>query len=66
MPATLSYRDGQFLRGGTPHRVLSGSVHYFRVHPEQWRQRMEAVAALGLNTVDTYIAWNFHQQGTGP
>lgn len=66
LPATLGYRDGQFVRSGTPHRVLSGSVHYFRVHPEQWRQRLEAVAALGLNTVDTYIAWNFHQQGDGP
>ncbi|MET0853255.1 MAG: beta-galactosidase family protein [Microterricola sp.] len=65
-PATLGYRDGQFVRDGLPHRVLSGSVHYFRVHPEQWRQRLEAVAALGLNTVDTYIAWNFHQQGAGP
>ena len=63
--ATLSYRDGEFLRNGAPHRILSGSVHYFRVHPEQWRHRLESIAALGLNTVDTYIAWNFHQQGTG-
>lgn len=60
--ALLSYRDGTLLRAGEPHRVLSGSMHYFRVHPAQWRDRLERIAALGLNTVDTYVAWNFHQR----
>jgi len=60
--ALLSYQDGALLRGGEPHRVLSGSMHYFRVHPEQWRDRLERLVALGLNTVDTYVAWNFHQR----
>ncbi len=50
------------LRDGAPHQVLSGSLHYFRVHPAQWRDRLERLAALGLNTVDTYVAWNFHQR----
>ncbi|WP_460632846.1 glycoside hydrolase family 35 protein [Leifsonia lichenia] len=60
--ALLSYQGGALLRGGVPHRVLSGSMHYFRVHPEQWRDRLERLVALGLNTVDTYVAWNFHQR----
>ncbi|MFF2050550.1 glycoside hydrolase family 35 protein [Leifsonia sp. NPDC058194] len=58
----LRYEDGVLLRAGTPHQVLSGSLHYFRVHPAQWRDRLERLAALGLNTVDTYVAWNFHQR----
>ncbi|OJX75754.1 MAG: beta-galactosidase [Leifsonia sp. 71-9] len=58
----LTYEDGVLLRGGVPHQVLSGSLHYFRVHPAQWRDRLERLAALGLNTVDTYVAWNFHQR----
>ncbi|MFF2273743.1 glycoside hydrolase family 35 protein [Agromyces sp. NPDC058136] len=61
----LSFADGAFLRDGRPHRVLSGSLHYFRVHPEQWRDRLERLVALGLNTVDTYIAWNFHERRRG-
>lgn len=61
----LTFRDGELFRDGAPHRVLSGSIHYFRVHPELWRDRLERLAALGLNTVDTYIAWNFHQRGQG-
>ncbi|HEY5222327.1 MAG TPA: glycoside hydrolase family 35 protein [Microbacteriaceae bacterium] len=60
--AILSYSEGVLLRNGAEHRILSGSVHYFRVHPDQWRDRLERVAALGINTVDTYVAWNFHQR----
>ncbi|KRC58772.1 beta-galactosidase [Agromyces sp. Root81] len=62
----LTFRDGELLRAGRPHRVLSGSIHYFRVHPELWRDRLERLAALGLNTIDTYVAWNFHQRTNGP
>lgn len=57
----LTHRDGGFLRNGTPHQILAGSMHYFRVHPDQWRDRLLRLADLGLNTVDTYVAWNFHQ-----
>ncbi|MEU6853990.1 glycoside hydrolase family 35 protein [Actinacidiphila alni] len=57
----LTYADGTFLRGGRPHRVLAGSLHYFRVHPELWADRLQRLAAMGLNTVDTYVPWNFHQ-----
>ncbi|GLX34572.1 beta-galactosidase [Streptomyces roseochromogenus] len=64
-PAALTHTDGTFLRAGRPHRVLSGSLHYFRVHPGQWADRLERVAALGLNTVDTYVPWNFHERTPG-
>ncbi len=60
-PAALQARDGRLVRHGIDHRVLSGSIHYFRVHPAHWRDRLERLAALGLNTVDTYVPWNFHQ-----
>ncbi|MFE4951883.1 glycoside hydrolase family 35 protein [Leifsonia sp. NPDC056665] len=60
--AILNYSNGALLRDGVEHRVLSGSLHYFRVHPALWRDRLERLAALGLNTVDTYVAWNFHQR----
>ncbi|MFF2277739.1 glycoside hydrolase family 35 protein [Agromyces sp. NPDC058126] len=63
--SALAIADGGFLRDGRPHRIFSGSVHYFRVHPEQWRDRLERLVALGLNTVDTYVAWNFHERRRG-
>lgn len=57
----LSWRSNRFFRNGEPAQVLSGSLHYFRVHPAQWRDRLQRLADMGLNTVDTYVAWNFHQ-----
>ncbi|MEU1301215.1 glycoside hydrolase family 35 protein [Streptomyces shenzhenensis] len=63
--ATLSWRDGRLYRNAVPHRILSGAMHYFRVHPGLWRDRIRRIADLGLNTVDTYVAWNFHQPREG-
>ncbi|MFG1809531.1 beta-galactosidase [Streptomyces sp. NPDC049040] len=61
----LTYADGVLLRQGRPHRILAGSMHYFRVHPGLWEDRLRRLAAMGLNTVDTYVAWNFHQPRRG-
>ncbi|PZG02801.1 beta-galactosidase [Micromonospora deserti] len=59
--STLTWRGRRLYRHGVPHRILSGGLHYFRVHPDLWRDRIRRLADLGLNTVDTYVAWNFHQ-----
>lgn len=63
--AALTWRDGQLFKAGQPHRIFSGSMQYFRVHPDQWRDRLERLRALGVNTVDTYVAWNFHERREG-
>ncbi|MDQ4215025.1 beta-galactosidase [Microbacterium capsulatum] len=61
----LTYGDGGLLRHGRPFRMLSGAVHYFRIHPDQWEDRLRRLAAMGANTVDTYIPWNFHERVEG-
>ncbi|WP_295035242.1 beta-galactosidase family protein [uncultured Microbacterium sp.] len=61
----LTPRDGALLRHGRPFRMLSGAVHYFRIHPDQWEDRLRRLAAMGANTVDTYIPWNFHERVEG-
>lgn len=62
---TLTWHDGEFLKHGVGHRILSGSIHYFRIHPDLWEDRLRRVAATGFNTVDTYVAWNFHEPSQG-
>ena len=57
----LTGSDGRFFRNGEPHVVVAGAIHYFRVHPGHWRDRLKRLKALGLNTIDAYVAWNFHQ-----
>ncbi len=46
-------------------RILSGAMHYFRVHPALWRDRFKKLRAAGLNTVETYVPWNLHEPQRG-
>ena len=52
--------DTDFLLDGSPFQVLSGALHYFRVHPEHWADRIRKARQMGLNTIETYVAWNAH------
>ncbi|MEN2740261.1 beta-galactosidase family protein [Microbacterium sp. X-17] len=54
-----------FLLDGQPFRILSGALHYFRVHPEHWAQRIRMARLMGLNTIETYVAWNAHEPRRG-
>lgn len=62
---TFSIGEADFLRDGRPHRVLAGAIHYFRVHPDQWQDRIRKARLMGLNTVETYVAWNAHEPRRG-
>ncbi|MFF7256382.1 glycoside hydrolase family 35 protein [Streptomyces microflavus] len=61
----LTITDDGFRLGGEPFRIISGSLHYFRIHPEQWADRLRKARLMGLNTVDVYIPWNLHQPRRG-
>uniref|UniRef100_A0A914EGK1 Glycoside hydrolase 35 catalytic domain-containing protein n=1 Tax=Acrobeloides nanus TaxID=290746 RepID=A0A914EGK1_9BILA len=37
------------------------SIHYFRIHPDLWNDRLQRVRALGFNAVQVYVAWNMHE-----
>ncbi len=54
-----------FLLDGEPFRIVSGALHYFRVHPGQWEDRVDKARMLGLNTIETYVPWNAHQPQPG-
>ena len=61
---TFEIRD-QFYLNEKPFQIISGSIHYFRVVPEYWRDRLEKLKAMGCNTVETYIPWNMHEKNKG-
>ncbi|MBS1675430.1 MAG: beta-galactosidase [Actinobacteria bacterium] len=62
---TFSIGETDFLRDAEPHRILSGAIHYFRVHPDQWADRIRKARLMGLNTIETYVAWNAHEPRRG-
>ncbi|MDL2082181.1 beta-galactosidase [Streptomyces sp. GXMU-J15] len=57
--------DTDFLLDGRPVRLLSGALHYFRVHEAQWGHRLRMLRAMGLNCVETYVPWNRHEPRPG-
>ncbi|XP_060526562.1 beta-galactosidase-1-like protein 2 [Cylas formicarius] len=54
-----------FLLNGKNITIFSGAFHYFRVHKSSWRDRLRKMRAAGLNTVETYVAWNLHEYKSG-
>ncbi|KAI3979425.1 hypothetical protein MKX01_001617 [Papaver californicum] len=54
-----------FLKDGHQFQIIGGDLHYFRIHPEYWKDRLLRVKALGLNTVQTYVPWNLHEPSPG-
>lgn len=61
----LTIEGRQFLFNGTPIRILSGALHYFRIVPEYWQDRLLKLKACGFNTVETYVPWNLHELQDG-
>ena len=57
--------EREFLLDGEPFRILSGAIHYFRVHPDLWADRIRKARLMGLNTIETYVPWNEHSPTPG-
>ncbi|WMJ87050.1 glycoside hydrolase family 35 protein [Anaerocolumna sp. MB42-C2] len=55
----------EFYLDGKKIKIISGGMHYFRVVPEYWSDRLEKLKNLGCNTVETYIPWNLHEKEKG-
>ncbi|MDP5311314.1 beta-galactosidase [Streptomyces poriferorum] len=63
--ADFTVADDHFRIDGKPVRLLSGALHYFRVHEAQWEHRLSMLRAMGLNCVETYVPWNLHEPRPG-
>ncbi|XP_018580116.1 beta-galactosidase-1-like protein 2 [Anoplophora glabripennis] len=61
----LSVDQPYFTLNGKNFSVYSGAMHYFRVPRGHWRDRMKKMRAAGLNTIETYVAWNLHEPYSG-
>ncbi|MCD8897882.1 glycoside hydrolase family 35 protein [Mammaliicoccus sciuri] len=53
--------NADFLLDDKPIQILSGAIHYFRVPKDDWYHSLYNLKALGFNTVETYIPWNYHE-----
>lgn len=63
MKVTIDKND--FIINGKKTKIISGAIHYFRVVPEYWYDRLSKLKACGFNTLETYMAWNLHEEKEG-
>ncbi|XP_045785144.1 CAD protein isoform X2 [Maniola jurtina] len=61
----ISIVGNDFMLNGEPLWTRSGSLHYFRLPSEYWRDRLRKLRAAGLNAVSTYVEWSSHEPEEG-
>lgn len=45
--------------------LWAGAMHYWRHAPEDWGACLDAMKAMGLRVVDTYVPWGVHETAQG-
>jgi hypothetical protein len=45
--------------------LISGEVHYWRLNPNYWEEILTRVKEMGLDTVATYVPWDYHEHKKG-
>ena len=61
----LEIRGKDFYLDNEKFHIYSGAIHYFRMLPEYWEDRLLKLKAMGCNTVETYVCWNLHEPQKG-
>ncbi|MEO9226303.1 MAG: beta-galactosidase, partial [Gemmatimonadaceae bacterium] len=61
----FSIAEGAFMLDGKPLQIISGELHYARIPRAYWRQRLRMAKAMGLNTIATYVFWDYHETRPG-
>lgn len=61
----LEIKNKKFYMNGEEFHIYSGAMHYFRIPQEYWEDRLLKLKAAGLNTVETYVPWNYHEKKQG-
>ena len=54
-PAAVTIDGRSVTINGTRELILSGSIHYARVHPDDWERVFLLARELHMNTIETYF-----------
>jgi len=64
-PYTVGYDHRAITINGVRTMLISGAIHYPRSTPGMWPYIMKMAKTQGLNTIQTYVFWNLHEQKQG-
>ncbi|XP_076583482.1 beta-galactosidase [Chaetodon auriga] len=62
---SVDYESDCFRKDGEEFRFISGSIHYSRIPRVYWRDRLLKMYMAGLNAIQTYVPWNYHEDSPG-
>uniref|UniRef100_A0A8C7KB69 Galactosidase, beta 1-like n=1 Tax=Oncorhynchus kisutch TaxID=8019 RepID=A0A8C7KB69_ONCKI len=62
---SIDYKNNCFQKDGKPFQYVSGSIHYSRIPHYYWKDRLLKMYMAGLNAVQIYVPWNFHEEKRG-
>ena len=51
-----------FKKNGKPFTIISGEIHFSRLPRERWKETLLKMRECGINTVATYVFWNYHEE----
>jgi beta-galactosidase len=61
----IEIKNKQFLIDGQPKMIMCGEIHYFRLDPKDWQDRINKLKESGCNAVATYVPWLIHEYNEG-
>ncbi|MCX7642275.1 MAG: beta-galactosidase [Armatimonadetes bacterium] len=64
-PEFIRYDSDCFTIEGTDLFLFSGAVHYFRMPKPLWQDRLLKVKRASFISLETYVAWNWHERKEG-
>lgn len=62
---SVDFNSYYMIRDGKPFIPVTGEFHYFRFPHEYWEQEILKIKAGGVNTLTSYIMWNYHEEKEG-
>lgn len=54
-----------FTKNGKAYTVVAGELHFSRLPRERWKETLLKMRECGINTVSTYVFWNYHEKFKG-
>ncbi|KAJ3142024.1 Beta-galactosidase 6 [Irineochytrium annulatum] len=61
----VTYDHRSLIINGERAMLIVGTIHYPRSTPTMWRQLLRRSKEAGINTIDTYVFWNVHEEEEG-
>lgn len=56
-------QNGRIMIDGRPARIISGAIHYFRVHPGLWEDRLDKAVACKIAAQEGYLPAQIYLSG---